>query len=42
MRHRNRSQSPHNRHRKQNIARRNVNATYKVENEYNKEDYLCL
>ena len=41
MRHRNRSQSPHNRHRKQNIARRNVDATYKVENEY-KEDDLCL
>ena len=28
MRHRNRSQSPHNRHRKQNIARRNVDAIY--------------
>ena len=41
MRHRNRSQSPHNRHRKQNIARRNVDATYKVENEY-KEGDLCL
>ena len=38
---RKRSQSPHNRHRKQNIARRNVNATYKVENEYKEED-LCL
>ena len=42
MRHRNRCQSPHNRHRKQNIARRNVNATYKLENEYNKEDDLYL
>ena len=42
MRHKNRSQSPHNRHRKQTITRRNVNATYKVENEYNKEDDLCL
>ena len=41
MRHRNKSQSPHNRHRKQNIARRNVDATYKEENEY-KEDDLCL
>ena len=41
MRPSNRSQSPHNRHRKQNIARRNVDATYKVENEY-KEDDLCL
>ena len=40
MRHR--SQSPHNRHRKQNIARRNVNATYKAESEDNKEDDLCL
>ena len=29
------------RHRKQNIARRNVDATYKVENEF-KEDDLCL
>ena len=42
MRHRNRSQSPHNRHRKQNIARRNVNATYKTESEHNQEDDLCL
>ena len=40
MRHR--SQSPHNRHRKQNIARRNVNATYKAESEDNQEDDLCL
>ena len=42
MRHKIRSQSPHNRHRKQNIAKRNVNATYKVENEYKQEDDLCL
>ena len=41
MRHRNRILSPQNRHRKQNIARRNLDATYKVENEY-KEDDLCL
>ena len=42
MRHRHSSQSPHNRHRKQNIARRNVNATYKAESEHNQEDDLCL